>query len=102
MENVRNQGIRQVPAPHVYLSGATTGPFNPLILVRTSTDPNQVLNAVRGEIAIVDRRVALRQPGKLQESARQERLLAAPLQPDRARHLCRDRYVSGWLSVSSA
>ena len=67
VENVRNQGIQQVPAPHVYLSGATTGPFNPLILVRTSTDPTQVLNAVRGEIAIVDRRVALRQPGNLRE-----------------------------------
>jgi putative ABC transport system permease protein len=67
VENVRNQGIQQVPAPHVYLSGATTGPFNPLILVRTSMDPTQVLSAVRGEIAIVDRRVALRQPGNLRE-----------------------------------
>jgi putative ABC transport system permease protein len=67
VEDVKNQGIRNSPAPHVYLPGATAGRSNPVILVRTVTDPLDFLNAVRGEIAIVDRQVALRQPGSLQE-----------------------------------
>ncbi len=67
VENVRNQGIQQPPSPHVYMSGATTGRANPVIFVRTVGDPSRVLNAVRGEIAIIDRQVALRQPGNLQE-----------------------------------
>jgi len=67
VEDVKNQGIRALPAPHVYLSGATTGGTTPIILVRTLTDPLGLLNAVRSEIATVDRQVALRQPGSLQE-----------------------------------
>jgi ABC-type antimicrobial peptide transport system permease subunit len=67
VQDAKNQGIQVTPMPHVYLPGATTGSANPVMLVRTSADPLNSLNAIRGEIAIVDRRVALRQPGSLEE-----------------------------------
>ncbi len=67
VQDVKNRGIQERPVPHVYLSGATTGRAVPAIFVRTSGDPIASLNAVRGEIAIVDRQVALRQPGALEE-----------------------------------
>ena len=68
VEDVRNGGIQKSIAPHVYLSGATTGRANPVIFVRTSIDPVRMLNAIRGEIAGVDANVALRQPGSLQDA----------------------------------
>jgi putative ABC transport system permease protein len=67
VQDAKNQGIQVTSMPHVYLPGATTGSANPVMLVRTSADPLNSLNAIRGEIAIVDRRVALRQPGSLEE-----------------------------------
>jgi putative ABC transport system permease protein len=67
VQDVKNQGIEEKAAPHVYLPGATTGRAVPMIVVRTSGDPVSSLNAIRGEIAIVDRQVALRQPGSLEE-----------------------------------
>jgi predicted permease len=60
VEDVRNQGLRNAAAPHVYLAGATTSPGNPLLFVRTAVDPGTLLSAVRGEIAAVDRQVAIR------------------------------------------
>ena len=68
VEDVRNRGIQKSIAPHVYLSGATTGRANPIIFVRTSIDPLRMLNAVRGEVASVDPKVAVRQAGSLQDS----------------------------------
>ncbi len=67
VEDVKNQGITAAPVPHVYLPGVTTAGGSPLILVRTTTDPLALLNAVRGEIALLDPHVALRQPGSLQD-----------------------------------
>jgi putative ABC transport system permease protein len=67
VQDVLNQGIDDVTAPHVYLSGATTGRAVPVIVVRTSGDPIASLNAIRAEISTVDRQVALRQPGTLEE-----------------------------------
>jgi putative ABC transport system permease protein len=67
VQDVKNRGIQDMPAPHVYLAGATTGRANPVILVRTSGDPVDSVNAIRGEIAIVDRQVAVRQPVTLEE-----------------------------------
>ena len=66
VEDVKNNGIREPPAPQVYLPGTGTA-----ILVRTSADPRYSLNAIRSEIAIVDRGVALRQPETLEELLRQ-------------------------------
>jgi len=75
--DVKNQGIQTAAAPHVYLSGATTGRANPIILVRTNAGAGNPLNAIRGEIAIVDRRVALRQPATL-EAMLQRSVYAQP------------------------
>jgi putative ABC transport system permease protein len=66
VQDVKNQGLLDRPAPHVYLPGATTGTANPVILARTSAGAVNSLNAIRGEIAIVDRRAALRLPGTLE------------------------------------
>jgi predicted permease len=67
VDDVRNQGIRELPAPHVYVSGVPAGRATPFIFVRTAAKPLNLLNAVRGEIAGIDRQVALRQPGPLNE-----------------------------------
>ena len=69
VEDVKNDGIRRLTTPQVYLSGATTIGF-PTILVRTSANPLASLNAIRGELARVDRGVALRQPDTLEELVR--------------------------------
>jgi putative ABC transport system permease protein len=60
VEDAKNDGIRRPALPHVYLPG--TGGS---ILVRTSGNPLNSLNAIRSEIGIVDRGVALRQPETL-------------------------------------
>jgi putative ABC transport system permease protein len=60
VDDVKNDGIRRLPAPQVYLPGSGQS-----ILVRTSADPRGMLNAIRREIEILDRRVALRQPETL-------------------------------------
>ena len=67
VEDVKNQGITAAPAPHVYVSGTTSGAGSPFILVRTMTDPLGLLNPIREQIALVDRQVAVRQPGTLEE-----------------------------------
>ncbi len=66
VEDVKNQGLRERPAPLVYLPGATRGRANPVILARTASDPNRSLNAIRNEIGLVNRAVALRQPAPLE------------------------------------
>jgi putative ABC transport system permease protein len=67
VEDVKNQGITAAPAPHVYLPGAASAGGSPFILVRTLADPLRLLNAVRAELALVDRQVALRQAGSLED-----------------------------------
>ena len=65
VEDVKNDGIRKVPVPQVYLPGA-----GPTMLVRMSGDPLESLTAIRREIATIDRGVALRQPDTLEELLR--------------------------------
>ncbi len=77
VQDVKNQGIQERPGPQVYLPCATMGRAVPIIVVRTSGDPGTSLNAIRGEIAIVDRQVALRQPGTL-EAALQRFVYSQP------------------------
>jgi putative ABC transport system permease protein len=62
VEDVRNQGIKQATVPHVYLSGATTARGASPIFISTLGEPRRLVDAVRREIAIVDRGVAIRQP----------------------------------------
>jgi putative ABC transport system permease protein len=66
VEDVKNDGIRRSPAPQVYLPGTGS-----TILVRTAANPLNSLNAIRREIGMVDRGVALRQPDTLEELLRQ-------------------------------
>jgi putative ABC transport system permease protein len=66
VEDVRNQGIRQATAPHVYLSGVTTARGAAPIFVRTIADPARIVGDIRREIAAVDRRVAIREPDSLE------------------------------------
>jgi len=74
VEDVKNRGIRETAAPHVYLpgttggAGTTAGGGNARILVRTSVNPLNSLNAIRAAIASVNRGVALVQPMTLEES----------------------------------
>jgi predicted permease len=67
VEDTRNQGIRDRAAPHVYLASATTGRGAPMILVRSSADPLLSAKAIRREIALVDRDVAVLQTRTLAE-----------------------------------
>ena len=69
VEDVKNAGLRNPPEPQVYLPGATTGGFA-RILVRTYADPLASMNAIRHEVRLVDRGVALRQPRTLEELLR--------------------------------
>jgi putative ABC transport system permease protein len=64
---VRNQGIREPAAPQIFLpwSGAERGA--PLILVRTTSDATQSINAIRSEIARIDRQVVAQQPTTIWE-----------------------------------
>jgi putative ABC transport system permease protein len=67
VRDVRNDGLREPPAPHAYFPGATIAGGAAPILVRTTGDPVRSLNAVRAEISSIDRRVAVRQPDSLPE-----------------------------------
>jgi len=64
-QDVKNDGIRRPAAPQVYLPGS-----GQTILVRTYANPSNSLNAIRSEIASVDRDVALRQPDTLEDLLR--------------------------------
>jgi ABC-type antimicrobial peptide transport system permease subunit len=62
VEDVKNEGIQRSAGPHVYVRGA-----GPSILVRASAGPMNLVDAIRSEIAAVDRGVALSQPFTLEE-----------------------------------
>jgi putative ABC transport system permease protein len=67
--DIRNQGIREPRAPQVYLAGVTTlAP--PTILVRTAADPRSSISAIRTEIKRVDRKLAVREPGTIEDILR--------------------------------
>lgn len=60
VEDVRNRGLREPPAPEVHLPGPAPG-TTPALVVRTTGDPDYMANAVRAELEAIDRRVAVRQ-----------------------------------------
>ena len=68
VEDVRNRGVRDRPAPHVYVAGAISGRSNPVFLVRTVADPMGSLNAIRRELATIDRQVAFLRPERLEDA----------------------------------
>jgi putative ABC transport system permease protein len=67
VDDVRNQGLREPAEPQVYLPWSSAGRVSPLILVRTATDPLNSLSAVRRELSLVDRQVAVVQLRTLPE-----------------------------------
>lgn len=58
VQDVNNSGVREVPAPEVYLPGLPPG-MNPMVLVRTTGDPGSVANGVREALRLLDPQVAL-------------------------------------------
>lgn len=67
VDDVRNQGLQEPTQPQVYLPWTSIGRTNPLMLVRTASDPVNSLSAVRRELALVDRQVAVLQIRTLRE-----------------------------------
>lgn len=65
VEDVKNEGPRDAPAPHVYLPATTT--IGNIVLVRTAGEPRHSLNAIRTEIRQVNPHVVLNERGTLEE-----------------------------------
>ena len=59
VSDVRNQGLGRPSQPQVYVPWVSSPRANPLILVRTAGDPIASIRAVRRELAMVDRQVAV-------------------------------------------
>ena len=87
--DVKNRGLRQPAAAHVYLPWSTAGRSSPLILVRTTTSPVNSVSAIRHELA------GCRSAGRHRPTADDRRntrsvvLRSATLQPPGAGHLRR-------------
>jgi putative ABC transport system permease protein len=77
VRDIANQGPRDVPAPQVFVPFTLRGPAGLGFVVRTSSDPMRVLDAVRREVQAVDRQVALVDSGPL-ESLIQRVFFARP------------------------
>ena len=69
--DAKNQGIQEPPTSEMFIPYTITGAFERGILVRTSSEPNAMLNSVRREIWAVDRNVALTLTGSLQDYLKQ-------------------------------
>jgi putative ABC transport system permease protein len=65
ISDAKNQGLQDPVLPEVFLPYTVTGSYERGILVRTSSDPLQLQNAVRREIWSIDRGVALTLTGTL-------------------------------------
>jgi putative ABC transport system permease protein len=65
VRDAANQGPRDAPAPQVFLPFTLRGPAGLGFVVRTSTDPMRVLDALRQQVQAVDREVALVEPAPL-------------------------------------
>jgi putative ABC transport system permease protein len=65
--NVRNRGLQMSVEPQVYLPWSSAGRSYPTILVRTAVDPRGVVNAIRHELSLVDRKVAVLPPRTMPE-----------------------------------
>jgi len=60
-----NAGPRDLPTPQVWLPFPLRGPSGIGIVIRTSSDPGPIIQAVRQEVAAVDPQVALVEPTTL-------------------------------------
>ncbi len=64
--DAKNRGLQDPPDPEMWVPFTVTGSFERGILVRTSTEPLSMLNAVRQEIWATDHSVALTMTGTLE------------------------------------
>jgi putative ABC transport system permease protein len=67
VRDTKNQGLRELPAPQVFVPFPLRGLASLGFVLRTSHDPMRLANAVRREIQAVDQRVALVQPITLED-----------------------------------
>lgn len=65
VRDVANQGLRLPASPHVYVPLSLAG-FPPLLVMRTSTDPDSVANSVREILRAIDPEVAQTQSTSLE------------------------------------
>ena len=65
ISDAKNQGVQDPAMPEAFIPYTLTGAFERGILVRTSTEPEAMLNSIRREIWAVDRNVALTLTGSL-------------------------------------
>jgi putative ABC transport system permease protein len=66
--DVKNEGLLEPAAPQLYLPWSSAGRIYPQMLVRTASDPVKSLAAIRRELALVDRQVAVLQTNTLAEA----------------------------------
>jgi putative ABC transport system permease protein len=59
VDDIRNQGIRDVSVPEVYLPGIAAG-STPVVIVRTTANSARMLNAIRHDLDQLDPRIGLR------------------------------------------
>ena len=65
--DIRNDGVRDAPAPEAFIPHTLTAAFARLLLVRTADRPEGTLSRLRGDVWSVDRALALTQSGTLAE-----------------------------------
>jgi putative ABC transport system permease protein len=72
LANTRNAGLRDAPAPAVYVPYTDTAPTGRLLAVRTRGNPMSQLNAVRQQVQTLDKDQPLGRPITLQDVLGQE------------------------------
>jgi predicted permease len=65
--DTRNNGLRNPPAPSIYLPYTTIAPADRMLALRTKGEPTSVLNAVRERIRAIDKDQPLSRPRTLQD-----------------------------------
>jgi putative ABC transport system permease protein len=78
VQDVANQDIREPAAPQAYVPLSLRGPSSLVFTMRTTSDPQRVVNMVRQEIRAIDRLVAVVGPLGILEDLLQQRFYAQP------------------------
>jgi predicted permease len=66
--DLKNEGLLEPAAPQAYLPWSSASRGYPQMLVRTASDPAKSLTAIRRELALVDRQVAVLQTSTVAEA----------------------------------
>ena len=70
--NTRNEGLRDAPAPAIYVPYTLVAPPGRVLAVRTHGDPMLLLNAVRQQVSALDKDQPVSRPITLQDILGQE------------------------------